>query len=80
MIQISCSKCGRKFKIADKYAGKAFTCKQCGSSITIPQSKEQDINSFDTSHDPYDMFMKKNFETLQAMLKHEKEAPAMEVQ
>ena len=80
MIQISCSQCDRKYKIADKYAGKAFTCKRCGSSITIPQAREQEIDNVNTSHDPYDVFLKKNFEILQAMLKHEKEVAAMEVQ
>lgn len=80
MALYTCNQCGRKLKVSDKYAGNTLTCKQCGCSITIPQPKKKEINGFDTSFDPCDMFMKKNREIFKAMLRHEKEAPAVEVE
>ncbi len=37
MIDFACESCGKRFRVADDYAGKKATCKQCGSTILIPQ-------------------------------------------
>lgn len=36
MIQFSCSACGKEFSVADEYAGRRGTCKQCGAVMIVP--------------------------------------------
>ena len=79
MITFECEKCGRKFNVSDEYAGKEVVCKNCQLLMTVPLVTQKQTISFDTSYDPGRMFMAKNYEILEALLKHEREAPPIEI-
>ena len=36
MLKFTCSNCGKRFAMADKYAGRKGKCKNCGATVTIP--------------------------------------------
>jgi len=40
MIHFTCSGCGRKFHVPNKYAGKKATCNTCGQRILVPMSTD----------------------------------------
>ncbi len=79
MITFECEKCGHKFNVDDEYAGKEVICKSCKLLITVPLVGQKQTISFDTSYDPTRSFMTQNYEIFQALLKHEREAPPMEI-
>ncbi|MHC4777034.1 MAG: SUMF1/EgtB/PvdO family nonheme iron enzyme [Planctomycetota bacterium] len=35
-IRARCEKCGQEYKVKDKFAGRKFQCKKCGSPFTLP--------------------------------------------
>ena len=37
MIQFSCGKCQKSYKVQDKYAGKRVKCKQCQEVCVVPE-------------------------------------------
>lgn len=77
MITFECDKCGRHYKVSDEHAGKEFICKGCQVMITVPLVGDREEISFDATFDTGEIFMAKNYEVLQALLKHEREAPAV---
>lgn len=38
MIEFCCPNCGKRFKVADDWAGKRARCKTCGSSFLVPMA------------------------------------------
>lgn len=36
MITFSCEQCGKRFSMADEFAGRQGKCKKCGATITVP--------------------------------------------
>jgi WD40 repeat protein len=46
-ISIECDLCGKKYKLNDSLAGKKLTCKECGSSIRVPNGDDDDDDDFD---------------------------------
>jgi hypothetical protein len=36
-ITVTCAGCGKKFVVAEQYAGKNGKCKNCGAIVTVPQ-------------------------------------------
>ena len=79
MITFECDKCGQKFNVVDENAGKNFICKSCQVLITVPEIRQTQTISFDTSYDAGRMFMMKNHDLFEALLKHEREAPTLEM-
>ena len=79
MIEFECSKCGFRLNVPAGYAGKRVRCKRCGQieivSALQPRASSSTGNVADTSEE----FMERNFDVFQALLRHEKEAPAVEV-
>ena len=79
MIQFKCTNCGQSFNVPDKYAGKRVKCKKCEQVNAIPnptsEGKTVSSSEMDMSLD----FMEENVDALRALLKHEKEAPPMEI-
>lgn len=79
MITFKCDKCGRQYKVSDGYAGKDVICKGCQIMITVPSEHGREEISFDSSFDTGEIFMSKNYDVFQALLKHEREAPAVNI-
>src|SRR5215469_17523509 len=40
MIHFTCSGCGRKFHVPNKYAGKKATCNTCKANVVVPMSTD----------------------------------------
>ena len=40
-VEIQCGKCSKRFRVADKFAGKRVKCPNCGGPITVPAAGEQ---------------------------------------
>ncbi len=40
MIQLNCPSCGKRFKLADKWAGRAFKCPECDKPVRVPADHE----------------------------------------
>ncbi len=78
MITFDCPKCGRGYKAPDEHAGKEVLCKECKHLISIPRSQAKSETWFDPDYDTSGMFMTRNYDLLQALLKHEREAPPIE--
>jgi ubiquitin-protein ligase/DNA-directed RNA polymerase subunit RPC12/RpoP len=36
MIEFSCNNCGKRFSMAEEFAGRKGKCKQCGATLTVP--------------------------------------------
>jgi hypothetical protein len=36
MASVSCSNCGKAYRVPDEAAGKKFQCKQCGAAVRVP--------------------------------------------
>ncbi len=78
MLTFDCPKCGRGYKVPDEHAGKEVLCKECKHLISIPRSRAKSETWFDPDCDTSSMFMTRNYDLLQALLKHEREAPPIE--
>ncbi len=78
MITFDCPKCGRSYKVPDEHGGKEVLCKGCKVLIDIPQSSAEHETWFDSNYDTSRMFMAKNHDLFQALLKQEREAPPIE--
>ncbi len=78
MITFDCPKCGRGCKAPDEHAGKEVLCKDCKVLINIPSPRAKHETWFDPDYDTSSMFMTRNYDLLQALLKHEREAPPIE--
>ena len=78
MITFDCPKCSRGYKAPDEHAGKEVLCKECKHLITIPPPRAESETKFDSDYDTSGMFMAKNRDLIQALLKHEREAPPIE--
>ena len=77
MITFECDKCDREYKVSGEHAGAEFICKGCHVMITVPLFRDREEISFDTTFDTGKIFMSKNYDVFQALLKHEREAPAV---
>ena len=40
-VEIQCGKCSKRFRVADKFAGKRVKCPNCGGPIAVPAAGEQ---------------------------------------
>ena len=80
MITFKCDKCGRGFEVPDKYSGRAVSCKDCGNSITVPLPDRKEVAGFNTTLEPYDMFMDRNYQLLRELLEYEQTAPGIEAE
>lgn len=78
MITFDCPKCGRNYKVPDEHGGREVLCKGCKVLIDIPQYSTKHETWFDSNYDTSRMFMDKNHDLLQALLKQEREAPPIE--
>ena len=47
MITVQCDACGRKYKVADKLAGKKIRCKHCEAVIGVPAQVDAQVDSGD---------------------------------
>jgi hypothetical protein len=79
MIEFECSKCGYRLDVAADYSGKRVRCKRCGQIEIVPASQPQTGSTTGNATDTPEEFMEQNFDVFQALLKHEKEAPAVEL-
>lgn len=43
-ISIACHECGKKYSVADRFAGRTMSCKNCGSEIDVSDS-DDDVSS-----------------------------------
>ena len=80
MIKFECSKCGCALNVPAEHEGKRVKCKQCGQVGIVPSLRQAKAGSSiknlaGTGQD----FMERNYDIFQALLKHEKEAPTIEV-
>ncbi len=78
MIRFDCPKCGLNCKVPDEHGGKEVLCRGCKVLIDIPQPPAERETWFDSNYDTSRMFMDKNYDLFQALLKHEREAPPIE--
>ena len=79
MIDFECSKCGCRLNIPAEYTGKRVRCKRCGQIEIVSALPTQTASFTSNATDTPDEFMERNFDVFQELLKHEKEAPAVEV-
>lgn len=70
MIEFDCSKCGRRYRVSDQYAGKRVRCRQCTTINLIPASEPEKVSCGDSVAAYNDL--------LNELLKYEKQAPAIE--
>jgi len=78
MITFDCPKCGRSYKVPDEHAGKEMLCRQCKVLLNVPHARSKHETWFDPNYDTCRMFMARNHDLFQALLKHEREAPPIE--
>ncbi len=78
MITFDCPKCGRNYEVPDEHGGREVLCKGCKVLIDIPQRSAEHETWFDSNYDTSRMFMDKNRDLFQALLKQEREAPPIE--
>jgi len=43
MIKFACNQCGKRFSMADEFAGRKGKCKQCGATLTVPSPTQDKI-------------------------------------
>lgn len=41
MIEFTCNNCGKRFSMAEEFAGRKGKCKQCGATLTIPSPRPE---------------------------------------
>ena len=68
MIEFDCSKCGHRYRVSDKYAGKRVRCREC-TTINIISAPEP-VSCGDSVAAYNDL--------LKEMLKYERQAPALD--
>lgn len=72
MIEFTCSKCARSYRVSDEYAGKRVRCKSCNGVNAIPapeilaSGNEDSIAAYNN--------------LLQELSKVEKQAPTIELE
>jgi len=44
MIEFTCNNCGKRFSMAEEFAGRKGKCKQCGATLTVPAPRPQASN------------------------------------
>jgi len=79
MIEFKCSKCGHRLNVPPGYAGKRVRCKRCGQIEIVSALPTKTASFTSNATDTPEEFMERNFDVFQELLKHEKEAPAVEV-
>lgn len=79
MIKFKCSKCGWHLDVPAEYAGKRVRCKNCNEISVVSTSQTQSNSSTSRAADTPQEFMEQNYDVFQALLRHEKEAPAIEI-
>ena len=72
MIKISCSECGRVYRVSDKYAGKRIRCKVCSQINTIPQPENETLGNDDSVANLNNL--------LRELARAEKAAPVVEIE
>ncbi|MBE0535606.1 MAG: hypothetical protein IH624_08040 [Phycisphaerae bacterium] len=78
MITFECDKCDRNYQVADGFAGKDVLCKNCKTLLTVPLTDRAKHDTwFDPNYDTSSIFMSQNYDLIQALLKQEREAPAL---
>ena len=70
MIQFECTKCNKKYRVADNYAGKRVRCKDCETVNTIPSPETEKVSSGDS--------VAAFNQLLQELSQHEKTAPELD--
>ncbi len=70
MIQFSCEKCKKAYRIPDNFAGKKVRCKQCGVTTQVPVASHEKTGS-DESVAAFNQL-------LEQLAQDEKTLPAME--
>jgi len=78
MIKFQCGKCGWQLDVPAEYAGKRVRCKNCNEISVVPTSQTQSNGSTSRATNTPQEFMEQNYDVFQALLRHEKEAPAIE--
>jgi len=73
MIKFKCSKCGWQLNVSAEYAGKRVRCKKCSQIDIVPAAPQA------TGANTPQEFMEQHSDVFEALLKHEKEAPAIEI-
>ncbi|MHC5061559.1 MAG: TFIIB-type zinc ribbon-containing protein [Planctomycetota bacterium] len=74
MIKYKCSKCGLQLTISAEHAGKRVRCKKCHQIDVVPQAPP--VSGANTPQE----FMEQHSQIFEALLKHEKEAPAIAIE
>lgn len=46
-LSVTCSQCGKAYKVKDELAGKAIRCRECQATIRVPATEETDEDNFD---------------------------------
>ena len=77
MIEFKCGQCGKAFRVSQSYAGKKIKCKKCNQITTIPLKQAEEAFSTDVTESS-ENFMQQNRDVFEALLKQEREAPAIE--
>jgi phage FluMu protein Com len=72
MSKISCSECGRVYRVSDQYAGKRIRCKDCSQINTIPQPENETVGNGDSVANLNNL--------LRELAKAEKAAPDVEIE
>ena len=70
MIEFNCSKCGHRYRVPDKYAGKRVRCRECTTINKISANEPEKVSCGDSVAAYNDL--------LQELLKYEKQAPALD--
>ncbi|MBN2511408.1 MAG: hypothetical protein JXB18_00585 [Sedimentisphaerales bacterium] len=78
MIRFTCDQCGHVYALGDAYAGKKVRCGQCQKVLEVPAagSQAQPVNPIRYAADGITPDFSEFF---MAMLKHEREAPPLEM-
>ncbi|MEN6308043.1 MAG: hypothetical protein ABFD91_09840 [Anaerohalosphaeraceae bacterium] len=78
MIKFTCDHCGQKYALGEAYAGKKVRCSQCQKVLEVPAAKPQTQPAV-TIRYAADGITPDFSEFFMAMLKHEREAPPLEM-
>ncbi len=78
MIRFTCDQCGHVYALGETYAGKKVRCGQCQRVLLVPAAQPQ-TQPADTIRYAADGITPDFSEFFMAMLKHEREAPPLEM-
>jgi phage FluMu protein Com len=58
MIEFDCTKCGKRYRVSDNYAGKRVRCKECRTINQIPSSREPENGGCGDSVAAFNLLLK----------------------